>query len=150
MIYDTLAHREQYYALGERFRRALDYLAQTDFAALPDGRYELEGEALFVSLSTYETKPSNETPEAHQAYIDVQYLIEGRELVGVAPLETMQDVVQSRPEGDIWLYRGSAERLTLGGDRFMIFWPGDAHAPGVAVDQPAKARKCLIKIRVEA
>ena len=38
MIYDTLEHRAQYQGLPERILRALDYLAETDFSALPDGR----------------------------------------------------------------------------------------------------------------
>lgn len=149
MIYDILAHRAVYYGLGERFRKALDFMAETDLAALPDGRYELEGDDLFISLSTYETKPANDTPETHRRYVDIQYLVEGREKVGVAPLEAMTGVAEARPEGDIWLHHGPTEQLTLGDGRFMIFWPGDAHAPGVAADAPARARKCLAKIRVD-
>ena len=84
MIYDTLAHRAQYYGLGERFQKALDYLAETDFSKLEDGRYDLDGDNLFVKLSTYTTKVANEKPEGHKAYIDIQFLIDGKESVGVA------------------------------------------------------------------
>ena len=148
MIYDILAHRSLYYGLGERFRKALDYMAETDLAAVPDGRYELEGDDLFVSLSTYETKPANDTPETHRKYIDIQFLISGREWMDVAPLANMTEVAEARPEGDIWLHKGTGVRLPLGGGRFLALFPGDGHAPSIGPNGPAPARKCVAKVRV--
>ena len=93
MIYDTLQHRDQYRDLPERILRGLDYLAETDFSALPDGRYEIDGDKLFANVGSYVTKPANDTPEAHGKYMDIQYVFEGKELIGVGPLEEMGEVV---------------------------------------------------------
>lgn len=147
MLYDTLQHRAQYKGLPERILRALDYLAETDFSALPDGRYELDGERLFANVCSYETKPVNDTPESHEKYMDIQYVFEGKEQIGVGPLEEMGDVVEARPEGDIWLRKaGHLDYLTLEKGRFIALWPGDAHAPAIAVGAPAPARKCVVKV----
>lgn len=149
MIYDTLEHRDQYRGLSPRLAKALDFLAETDFSALPDGRCDIDGDEVFANVMTYETKTANETPESHRRYMDIQYLIEGEELVGVGALERMTEVVEARPEGDIWLHRGPVDYVTIGQGRFVAVWPGDAHAPGIAPDGvPKRARKCVVKVQV--
>lgn len=149
MIYDILENRALYDTVHPGVARGLRYLAETDFSKLPDGRQEIDGDRVFANLQSYETKPVNETPEGHKEYIDIQYLISGVELVGVAPLNTMTDVAEAHPERDLWLYHGSSEPLTIGNGRFLALWPGDAHAPCIAVDGiPAAARKCVVKVRV--
>lgn len=148
MIYDTLKHLEQYQGLFPRLYRGLELLRTTDFSSLADGPYEVEGKELFFSLQSYESKPANLTPEAHRDYIDIQFLVEGAEKVGVAPLEDMLEEVEGRPESDIWFYRGPVDELTLSGDRFAVFFPGDAHAPGIALGQPAPCRKCIVKVHL--
>lgn len=148
MIYDSLRHLEQYRGLAPRLYRGLELLRTTDFSALEDGAYEVEGRDLFFSLQSYQTKPVNLTPEAHRAYIDIQFLVEGEEKVGIAPLEDMGEEVEGRPDSDIWFYRGPVDEITLTGDRFAVFFPGDAHAPGIAPDEPSPCRKCVVKVRL--
>lgn len=150
MIYDTLKHLEQYKEVHPGIYRGLQVLSQIDFSALEDQKqYEVDGREVYFFLQSYESKPDNDTPEAHRDYIDIQYLITGREKVGVAPLEDMTQEVEARPENDIWFYRGSVDHITLGGDRFAVFFPGDAHAPCIAVEQPESCRKCVVKVRVK-
>jgi|GEM_PF-993184 len=110
--------------------------------------YAVDGERLFYTLSTYESKPANETPEAHKKYIDVQFLISGRELVGVAPLSAVEKEVRADPEGDIWFYQGAVNRLLLTEKRFLVLFPQDAHAPCIAAGRPARCRKCVVKVMV--
>lgn len=148
MIYDTLDHLEQYQGLSPRLDRALELLRTIDFSSLEDGQYEVEGRDLFYSLQSYESKPTNPTPEAHRDYIDIQFLVEGAEKIGVAPLADMTEEVEGHPERDIWFYHGPVEEITLTKNRFAVFFPNDAHAPGVAPEQPAHCRKFLIKVHV--
>lgn len=148
MIYDKLSRAGQYAAVHPRVAKALKYLTETDFSKLEDGRYELEGKDLFVMLSTSMTREENLEPEAHKAYLDIQYVISGREKIGVAPLEAMTEETRADPDGDIWFYHGPVDELLLEGDRFVILWPGDAHAPCVAVDKPEQERKCVVKVKI--
>ena len=149
MIYDTLEHIDVYEKTHPGLYRGLCVLRDTDFSKLPDGKYQVEGEELFYSLMTYETKPANDTPETHRKYIDIQCVLSGGEDMAVGALEEMEEVVEARPEGDIWLHRGPAPsvvRLTPG--RFAAVWPGDAHAPGIALGEPARCRKAVVKVKV--
>lgn len=149
MLYDSLKHIEFYKGIHPGVYRALEILRDTDFSQLEDKRYEVDGDNLFFFLQSYETKPDNDTPEAHRKYIDIQFLVSGREKMGVAPLEDMSEEVEARPDGDIWFYRGPMDYITLtAGDRFAVLWPGDAHAPSIAVGSPAPCRKCVVKVKV--
>lgn len=148
MLYGTLKHLDSYRGIHPGIMRGLELLRDTDFSQLEDKRYEVDGDNLFFSLQSYESKPSNDTPEAHKQYVDIQFLVSGRERMGVAPLEDMVEVAEARPEGDIWLYHGPTDEILLTGDRFAVLWPEDAHAPGIAVDGPEPCRKCVVKVRI--
>ncbi|MEG2138914.1 MAG: YhcH/YjgK/YiaL family protein, partial [Oscillospiraceae bacterium] len=137
MIYDTLIARNQYQGFLPGLDEALRYLAETDFSTLPDGKITLDGQHLFALLQSYTTTEDNSTPEAHEAYIDVQYLISGEELVGVAPLSAMTEVTECHPDRDISFYHGPTDRLPIGNGRFLVLFPGDAHAPCIAMGAPA-------------
>jgi YhcH/YjgK/YiaL family protein len=73
MIFDTLAHINNYKGIHEGVFKGLCLLRDTDFSVLEDRRYELDGEDFFF-ITSYETQLVNDTPEAHQKYIDIQCL----------------------------------------------------------------------------
>jgi len=147
MIYDTTAHIDIYRGVSPRLSRALELLRDPKLAEMADGTYEVEGKDLFFFLQSYETKPRNDRPEAHRQYIDVMMMLEGREKIGVAPLESVTDTGE-RPEGDIRFYTGETVPVLQEGDRFVVFFPGDAHAPCIAAGEPGHCRKCVVKVRL--
>lgn len=146
MIHDTLDHLSRYEGMHPGVLRGLKFLAETDFSALPDGRAEIDGDNVFANVMTVDTKPMNDTPEAHRKYIDIQYLISGREHIDVGPLEAMTEEVKANPQGDIWFYHGPMDRVTIGDGRFAVLFPGDAHAPGIAAEKPETVRKVVVKV----
>lgn len=150
MIYDSLKHMESYRGIHPSVYRGLELLRDTDFSTWEDGRHEIDGDDLFLLLQSYDTSPSNDTPEAHRKYVDIQILLSGTEQIGVAPLEDMTEEVEGHPDRDIWFYHGPVQGMLLTGDRFLALFPGDAHAPGMAVDGPVPCRKCVVKVKIEA
>ena len=148
MIFDTIAHIDAYKGIHPGVYKGMEILRDTDFSALEDKRYYVDGEDLFFFLTTYETQPVNDTPEAHIKYIDIQCLISGTEHMNVGALEDMEEEVLPRPEGDIRFYRGKTDTVTLCPGKFAVLFPGDAHAPNIAVGKPEKVRKVVIKVKV--
>ena len=148
MIFDSLKNMDNYKGIP-RIYRALEIIRDTDFSRLEDGTYEVDGFGFRYMLQSYTAEKDNDRPEAHREFIDVQYLISGRERMGVGLVSDMTEEVEARPEGDIWFYNGPLSQLLLAGDRFAALWPGDAHAPGIALDgKPAPCRKCVVKVKV--
>lgn len=149
MIYDSLTHIEAYQGIHPGVYKGLKLLAETDFSQMEDKRYEVDGEDLFFFLQTYENKLENPTPESHKKYIDIQCILSGVEAMDVAPLEEMTGIAEARPEGDIWLHHGPApSRVILTPGKFAVLFPGDAHAPGIAVGAPMTCRKAVVKVKV--
>ena len=98
MIYDSLKHMEAYQGVHPGIYKGLELLRDTDFSKLEDARVEVDGEDLFYLLQSYESKPTNDTPEAHKKYVDIQFLISGREKMGVGALEDMKEEVEAHPD----------------------------------------------------
>ena len=67
--------------VSEGLQKALQYIKETNFAEVKNGEYEIDGRDVFVRINTYATEDKiNKKPEAHNQYIDVQYLGAGQSL----------------------------------------------------------------------
>ena len=150
MILDIISNRGRYRHLGGSIERALKYLADTDFSAVEDGRHPIDGEAIYAMLFSYDTEPeSARSFEAHRKYIDVQYLLTGREIIHWAALQELTPAGEYSDEKDIVFLSGeSRARLQLTPGTFALFFPEDAHKPNCAWDNPQPARKVVVKVRV--
>lgn len=147
MIFDTLENVSRYTGLGYNLPAALNYLVETDLAGLPIGRTDLDGDNLYVLVQEYDTKlPDAGKWEAHRKYIDVQFLMRGVERMGFANLHTMQ-LAEYIPEKDFQALSGSGNFVDVFAGSFVIFFPEDAHMPGLCVVQPEPIRKVVLKVR---
>jgi len=150
MIFDTLENVSRYAGLGHNLPAALNYLVETDLAGLPIGRTDLDGDNLYVLVQEYDTRLLEAGKwEAHRKYIDVQFLMRGVERMGFANLRTMQ-LAEYIPEKDFQALGGSGNFVDVFAGSFVIFFPEDAHMPGLCVEQPEPIRKVVLKVRCAA
>jgi biofilm protein TabA len=149
MILDSLIHSHLYSPLSPRFAKAFEYLNSTEIATLPPGKVHLDGEILFVIIQEYTTKPEPKGKwEAHRSYIDIQYLITGTEKIGYAPLTRMTPG-EYNPAKDFLPLTGTGIYLPIHPGDFTIFFPHDAHMPGIALTDPTPVKKAVVKIAVD-
>lgn len=149
MVIDTLANSSRYESLHPRFKAAFDFLRRPDIAAVALGRTELDGTNLFALTQAYETKPIQEGKlEAHKKYIDIQFIVDGEEFVGYAPLGGQAVAKAFDPEKDIGFFDGEAWFTLLRKGMFAIFFPQDAHLPGRHTDKARNVKKIVLKIAV--
>ncbi len=152
MIFGNVKDLESSFAwLPKPLKTAVEHLQQTDFAALPAGNYDLQGKDIYVQVIDMTTKPFAETrAEVHRQYIDVQFLVRGREKIGVAS-ETGNNVVAEDllAERDLLFYTGmeNESTLTMTPGSFAVFLPTDVHRPACAFEQPEAIRKVVVKVR---
>lgn len=150
MIADHLTQADRYAALGPRFKQAFDFLRSNDLATLEVGRYPLadDGDTLFALVQRYNTKPQSEGFwEAHRRYIDLQFIFQGTERIGYAPLHRMT-LESYDEERDLSVLQGQGDFLTLTAGCFMLLWPEDVHMPGLQADSTDLVRKIVLKIAV--
>ena len=123
MIIDTLANLEFYKGLNEQLYKGLKFLKETDVAALPVGRYEIDGDTVFALVQAYETHLPEECRwEAHYTYTDIQYVVEGSERMG---WKTLDGVVKTedRPEDDVYFFESDGDHFVLHEGQFAVFTP---------------------------
>lgn len=148
MIADHLTNAERYAVLGPLFKQAFDFLRNQNLDTLADGRHDLAGDRLFALVQGYHTKPQSEGFwEAHRRYIDLQFIVQGIERIGYAPLHrmTLESYDDSR---DLSVLHGEGDFLTLTDGCFLLLWPEDVHMPGLQIDQSTAVRKIVFKIAV--
>ena len=148
MIFDTLKNVDNYKGLG-RVYTALKFLAETDFTKIDLGRYELQGDDIFYMVQSYDTDPDKTISEAHKKYIDIQYMVEGEEIIGVADISSEKELAEAKEENDVWFYNCKTELLVLSAGKYMVLYPNDLHCPGVATNGTAMTcRKVVVKVKV--
>jgi biofilm protein TabA len=153
MIVDRLEEAKQYCRLHPGFDAAFDLLTSTPYDELGPGRHEVMGESLVLIIDHVETsRPDAGRLEAHRKYIDVQYIIPGKEAVaqefGWRPTATCgKAAVPFDKEKDIVFFADKPElQFTLPPGYFAVFFPGDAHAPMLA---SGTIRKAVVKVAVD-
>jgi YhcH/YjgK/YiaL family protein len=114
------------------------------------GKYEIDGENIFALVSEYKTKSESEGKlEAHKKYIDVQYVIDGEELMGYAPLNGQEILVPYKEENDIVFFTGDKSFTKVSTGMFAIFFPTDVHMPGINTGKISDVKKLVIKVRIK-
>lgn len=148
MIFDTLNNVDNYKGLG-RVYTALKFLSETDFTEIDLGRYELDGDNIFYMVQSYDTDPSKTVSEAHRKYIDIQFMVDGEEIIGVADISSEKELTEAKDENDVWFYNCKTEPLTLSAGKYMVLYPNDLHCPGVATNgKSLTCRKVVVKVKV--
>ena len=137
----------------EVIQRVIKYLMDTDLISKPAGIYELQGRDLYVQISDIETAPKEErSPEVHRKYVDVQYLVEGKEKIGVSvDTGNNKTIGEYSGEKDVLFYQeceNEFEIIMVPGS-FAVFFPNIVHRPGCEVEGASKIRKVVIKINKE-
>ena len=148
MILDDLAHAERYLALHDGFRAGFEFLKRPDLLTLEGGRHEIDGDRVFALINRDPGRGREGARlEAHRKYIDIQYLVDGREEIGWRPTTDCETVSEHYSDArDVMFYADAPLtwiELSIG--KFMVFYPHDAHAPLASVGDNVKA---VIKVAV--
>ncbi len=151
MIKDSVANRARYQGISPAFDVAFTFLSSFDAKALQDGRVDLEA-GVFANVQTYVPVSQDKKQfEQHFDYADVQFVVEGSEILVEAPVDperyralatesdcALSDQVENVP---------SVIHLNAGD--FCIVWPGEAHKPGLADGiHRGSVRKIVVKVPV--
>lgn len=154
MIYNEIKELEKLAEKqGSLFQYALDFLEKVKKEGIADGRYEIFGKKVYANVESYETRTfANTRYEAHQNYIDIQYMISGAEEIGVVAVDKLEVEEAYDAERDIAFYKECNEgtRYPITDGEFLVLFPKDAHRPCIATnEQPLQVQKMVIKVAVE-
>jgi biofilm protein TabA len=141
-----------YFKYKERWDKAFIFLKDNDLSKLEIKRYDIDGDNLYAPVSEYITKNEEDARyEAHRKYIDIQYVISGKELIGVSPLSLQKEILEpyDATKDVVFLTVTQGVNFSATPDRFFIFFPGDAHRPGLKDGENSQVRKVVVKVKIE-
>lgn len=135
----------------QRWAAAFDFIDRFDIDTVPDGTYQLlpEGE-VFAMVQTNITRPDQECRfETHRKYIDLQYIAQGKEKMGISTPDAV--TVVEPYSGDIELYAPDGVENARYADglpgMYFVFFPDEPHRPSMAVDSVgAPVKKIVVKV----
>lgn len=149
MILDKLENLEDY-ELGGLFPHAIAFLRDNDLMSLPACKIKLHGGALVINIQDFNGKEEKDCRmEAHKDFADIQIVLGGgEELMGWKPTDNCKEILTPYNEDkDVEFYADKADTFVqVKSGQAAIFFPTDAHQPGIA---PGKQyRKIVVKVKV--
>ena len=150
LIYDKIDNLETYAGLSEDILLGLEWIRDVK----PDvetGVYELSSRVKVI-VSEYTTKETNDNGyEAHRQFIDIQYLISGKERIKCLPLDYLKESKPYKEDIDAAFYEENGVKPQdhlLGNGYFAIFFPQDGHMPQLCDGNPEQVKKVVIKVKI--
>lgn len=138
----------QYHLNKVYWDKAFAYLKDNDLKTLPNGRFPIDSENVFVFVSENPTKDKDSTQwESHKNYVDLHYVVSGEELIGDYPITKLTLTSPYDASKDIAHYSGEGKIYPAKPGTFFIFFPADGHRPTISPGGNKPDKKIVIKVR---
>lgn len=130
------------------YKRALEFIGNTDLHSLPNGTHVIDGKNLWVNIVDSQLRDKSEAKyEVHDSYIDIQIPLSGSETFGVMPRSMCTKPIGVMDEvKDILFFDDPLGPLmTVEPDKMIVFGPETAHAPLIG---EGVIHKAIFKVKV--
>ena len=148
MIKDSIERADVYYNISNNLRNGFEWIKNVDLNNISDGRYDLS-DGNYANVQTYTTK-DDALFEAHRNYIDIQYVVEGEEQVGVVDYSVCSVGIEYDEEKDIEFLTCnlSTQYIKIKKGEFLVLFPHDAHKPSIKIDENKLIKKIVVKVKI--
>ena len=150
MIFDHIGHLNRYNIPYLDYVR--EFLSRKGLYTFTVPEIELRGRDVFVRIMRYVPKHASQNKfETHRSYADIQVVLQGRELMQVAPSGELKVLTEYDTQNDYQFFTvdGHISDLIVDSDHFTVFFPGEAHRPSCLVKEgDGEVLKLVFKIRV--
>lgn len=146
---NQLEFYRQYNANKTYWDKAFAFLKEHDLKTLAKGKYPVDGDNVFVSVTEDPGKDFEKTNwESHRKYIDVQCIITGDEKMGEWPVAEATTITRPYDEAkDVANYTAPGKFYIVRAGSFIIFFPGEAHRPNITPGGNKVVKKIVVKVR---
>jgi YhcH/YjgK/YiaL family protein len=145
---DVQEFARQYHANKKYWDEAFAFLKDHDLSKLAPGKYPIDGDNVYASVTEDPTKDYDKTAwESHRKYVDLQYVISGEEKIGVSPVADVKVTEPYNEQKDVAHYSGEGKIYDARPGTFFLFFPGTAHRPNITTGGNKADKKIVIKIK---
>lgn len=121
------------------FKRPLETMAPGTYTLIPG--------VVTATVSDNKTKSKEEAKwESHRQFIDIQYTITGKEMIGMS--DSTKATITEPYKPDIMFYKGDGQFYTSDPHYFFIMFPPDLHMPVLKTEGYDNIKKLVIKVAV--
>jgi biofilm protein TabA len=147
MIYDSILNAGLYLGLHPDFKQVFTELKRIGAEQIPAPRKDVRSDDVYL-LFFEMTGTGNAKLEHHRRYIDIHYVVEGVDQIGINATHSCKQLVTSKlDDEDYALYADKADfLLPVRAGSFAVFFPDDAHAPLMGT---TPFKKVVAKIRCQ-
>lgn len=146
MIVDSLKNCDKYVSCHDGFDKAFTFLRRASEENLSVGRYEIDGDRVFAFIQEYTSKTESSF-EAHKNYIDIQFILSGTEVMKVCDISQVKISVPYTEDVMFFEDNERASVTVVEAGEYGIFFPWDAHKPGLCFDTPEEVKKVVVKVK---
>jgi len=145
MILDNIKYLSNYIQLIPSLSDIKNYLETVDVNSLELGKNEVN-ESIAVIKIHYLTKPYEERfCEVHEKFLDLHLIISGNEKIGVQE-RLRSNVLEYVEEQDYAEAKAELKLFEMNEGDFMILFPHEVHATGIANKDISEVNKLVFKI----
>jgi YhcH/YjgK/YiaL family protein len=149
VIFDRYGALSRYAALGANFETAIRFLSGRTPDSFSPGKMAIDGENVYASVREADLTGRQMRWEAHRRYADIQVLLDGGEDIYCAPEGELEPSVPYDGGRDVEFYQSApGVRFRLKPGDFLIFFPGEPHAPDCPGEGAGFSRKLVVKVLV--
>src|ERR1700761_9661096 len=139
---------EQYRKNKAAWDKAFAFMRDSDLAKMKPGKYAIDGDNVYATITDGPEKEFDKSAwESHRKYTDLQYVIRGKEKIGVAQVATATVTNPYDDSRDAANYTANGKYYIATPMEFYLFFPSDAHRPNIHVNGYDTVKKMVIKIK---
>lgn len=140
------------YALNKTYwDKAFAFLKEHDLNNIAKGKYVIDADNVTASVTIDSSKDLEKTKwESHRRFVDLQYVIDGEELIGLYPVNKATLVKEYDEKKDVANYTAEGKLYSAKPGTFFLFFPSDAHRPNITPGGNKPVKKIVIKIKYTA
>ena len=140
---------KQYQANKAVWDKAFLFIKENNLDTISVGKHIIDGDNAYASITEAPSKELDKANwESHQNYIDLQYVIRGKEQIAVAPISTATVTKPYDAAKDVANYTAEGIFYTAEPGTFFLFFPQDVHRPNLKITGFDVVKKMVIKIKV--
>ena len=149
MIVGKLKDLKRYKGIHPNIDEAFDYVLNIDLKALPMGK-TVVSENVYINRDTYVAKPLEECFfENHEHYLDLQIVLEGKELFGYTDISnpSLKVTTPYNTEKDVTKYSATEDTIYITLEEgFALVFNEDIHLAKAKVNDEL-VEKAVVKIK---
>lgn len=147
MIYGDIKDLEKYRKLSKNLHKAIDYILTGSYKNGSIGKNIVDGDVVYFNLIDKVMTKDENFFELHKKYIDIHIVIDGKERIAFSSTDRLKFKREYKLEDDSELFDGKIEEFVyLNPEKFVAFFPEEAHSALLKVEEKEEIKKVIFKI----